>query len=116
MTGTGGAGTSGADGAATTGNGGTGAVGGDSVCGTADEGASITLTCPEGQIIESVTFASYGTPTGSCGSFEAGDCDAARREQQAAIDAAEAENRTEFVEALTQFQFGRPVRTPMPAP
>jgi hypothetical protein len=48
-----------------------------SVCGTAAEDASTTLTCPDGQIIEAVTFASFGTPTGSCGSFAPSECDAA---------------------------------------
>lgn len=52
------------------------------VCGTADEWSpyptmgSITLTCPAGQTIEDVVFASYGTPTGSCGSFAASSCHA----------------------------------------
>ena len=45
------------------------------VCGTAAEDASATLTCPQGQIIDSVVFASYGTPTGTCGSFATGSCD-----------------------------------------
>jgi hypothetical protein len=68
------AGSGGASGGATGGSAGTG--GGKSVCGTAAEDASATLTCPSGQIIDSVVFASYGTPTGTCGSFAAGSCDA----------------------------------------
>jgi len=32
------------------------------VYGTADEGATLTLTAPQGSIIDSVVFASYGTP------------------------------------------------------
>lgn len=59
-----------------TGSGGNGA-GGDTVCGTADEGSSTTLTCPEGEVIDSVVFASYGTPEGACGSFAVGDCNSA---------------------------------------
>ncbi len=47
------------------------------ICGTAAEGVSATLTCPEGQIIDSVVFASWGTPTGTCGSFATGSCNAA---------------------------------------
>jgi hypothetical protein len=47
-----------------------------SVCGTAAEDASLTVSCPAGQIIDSVVFASYGTPSGSCGSFAVGDCNA----------------------------------------
>jgi hypothetical protein len=50
---------------------------GASVCDTADEDQAVTLACPDGQIIETVDFASYGTPTGDCGSFALGDCDAA---------------------------------------
>jgi hypothetical protein len=53
-----------------------GAAAGAPICGTADEDASVTLTCPDGQIIDSIVFASYGTPSGSCGNFSAGSCDA----------------------------------------
>jgi len=51
-----------------------GAAAGTPICGTADEDASATLSCPEGQIISAVQFASYGTPTGSCADFALGDC------------------------------------------
>lgn len=47
-----------------------------SVCGTSDEGGSVTLTAPAGKVFTSVTFASYGTPNGSCGSFTLGGCNA----------------------------------------
>lgn len=47
-----------------------------SLCGTADENGSVTLTAPAGQVFTSVTFASYGTPNGSCGSFTIGGCHA----------------------------------------
>ena len=67
-------------------NGGTNATGGSSssgtttartpVCGTSAEDSSATLTCPQGQIIDSVVFASFGTPTGTCGSFATSSCDA----------------------------------------
>ncbi len=73
-------GTSGATGAGTAGSnatgGSAGAATGTPVCGTAAEDASVTLTCPTGQIIDSITFASFGTPTGSCGSFATSDCNA----------------------------------------
>lgn len=46
------------------------------VCGTANEGGSITLTAPAGNVFTSVSFASYGTPNGSCGSFTIGACNA----------------------------------------
>ncbi len=46
------------------------------LCNTAAEGNSLTLNCPSGQVINEVTFASYGTPGGSCGSFTTGSCNA----------------------------------------
>lgn len=64
--------------------GGTKAVDGTntSLCGTAAEDEGATLSCPKGQIIDSIVFASYGTPTGTCGSFAAGDCNAATSRAQ----------------------------------
>ena len=47
------------------------------ICGTANEGGTVTLTAPPGYVFTSVTFASYGTPNGSCGSFTTGGCHAA---------------------------------------
>ncbi len=49
---------------------------GGGVCDTADEGGSITLTCGAGEVIRAVNFASYGTPTGTCGSFSSSSCNA----------------------------------------
>src|SRR2546421_4319665 len=49
----------------------------NTVCAQADEGTPLTLTCPSGQVIGAITFASYGTPTGSCGAFQTSGCDAA---------------------------------------
>ena len=44
-------------------------------CGTAPENGSITLTCPAGSIMSGFTYASYGTPTGTCpGPFTNGAC------------------------------------------
>eukprot|EP00026_Physarum_polycephalum_P003470 Phypoly_transcript_03482.p1 GENE.Phypoly_transcript_03482~~Phypoly_transcript_03482.p1 ORF type:complete len:768 (+),score=86.79 Phypoly_transcript_03482:78-2381(+) len=40
------------------------------------ENQVLSLTCPNGETISSVQFASYGTPTGSCGSFAKSSCDA----------------------------------------
>jgi hypothetical protein len=37
----------------------------------------MTLTAPVGHVFDKVLFASYGTPTGSCGSFAIGSCHAA---------------------------------------
>jgi hypothetical protein len=49
---------------------------GPHVCGSGAENDDVTLTCPSGQSIDSVVFASYGTPTGACGAFAAGSCNA----------------------------------------
>ncbi len=51
-------------------------VGSVGLCDTATEGNSLTLSCPSGQLITGVNFASYGTPNGSCGSFSTGSCNA----------------------------------------
>src|SRR5215471_8679648 len=48
------------------------------VCSTANENGSLDLACPDGQTIASIAFASYGTPSGSCGSFAQGVCDASQ--------------------------------------
>jgi len=49
------------------------------VCGTTvslvNEGNSAIVNCPSG-VITDITFASYGTPTGSCGNFAIGECHA----------------------------------------
>lgn len=49
---------------------------GEPTCAQVDEGGTAQLACPQGQTIASVAFASYGTPTGSCGVFETSTCDA----------------------------------------
>lgn len=36
----------------------------------------VHLRCGAGQSITSITFASFGTPTGTCGSFQQGTCHA----------------------------------------
>jgi hypothetical protein len=48
------------------------------ICATANEYETLTLSCPAGQRIIDVPFASYGMPDGQCGSFiPNGNCDAA---------------------------------------
>jgi hypothetical protein len=44
------------------------------ICATANEADSLVLTAPPGALITSITFASYGTPNGSCGNFSVGGC------------------------------------------
>jgi hypothetical protein len=46
------------------------------VCGVAAENGSIFLQAPNGALFNGVSFASYGTPGGSCGSFTIGNCNA----------------------------------------
>ena len=46
------------------------------VCGTAPENGSVILIAPAGRVFTSVTFASYGTPGGTCGNFVLGACNA----------------------------------------
>ncbi len=46
------------------------------VCGTANQGQVLTLACASGSTITSVSFASYGKPTGSCGAYSTGACHA----------------------------------------
>ena len=46
------------------------------ICATAAENGTATLTAPAGTTFTSVEFASWGTPTGTCGSFAIGGCHA----------------------------------------
>jgi hypothetical protein len=45
-------------------------------CAQGNEGSTAALSCPSGQVIKSIAFASYGTPTGSCPNFVASSCHA----------------------------------------
>ena len=47
-----------------------------SICATAAENGNLVLTAPAGGTISAITFASYGTPTGSCGSYATSACNA----------------------------------------
>jgi hypothetical protein len=46
-------------------------------CAQATEGTTLTITCDAGQTVTTIDFASYGTPTGSCGAFQTSSCHAA---------------------------------------
>ncbi|PNX84530.1 beta-galactosidase 7-like protein [Trifolium pratense] len=43
-----------------------------SICGYASEGTHLELKCPDGKVFSRVEFASYGDPSGKCGSFQKG--------------------------------------------
>jgi len=47
------------------------------VCATAAENANAVMTAPAGKVFTSVEFASFGTPTGTCGAFALGACNSA---------------------------------------
>ncbi|KAG6589973.1 Beta-galactosidase 7, partial [Cucurbita argyrosperma subsp. sororia] len=42
------------------------------ICGHANEGSTLELSCQRGRIISEIQFASYGNPEGKCGSFKHG--------------------------------------------
>ncbi len=46
------------------------------ICATAEEGGTAVLMAPPGALITSITFASYGTPQGTCPDFTYGTCHA----------------------------------------
>lgn len=46
------------------------------ICGTAFEGGNLVLTAPNNGIFDKVIFASYGSPSGTCGNFLSGSCHA----------------------------------------
>lgn len=46
------------------------------LCATAKEGYSAVLSAPSGHVISRIDYASYGSPSGVCGSFQNSDCDA----------------------------------------
>lgn len=97
------AGTGGLDGA---GSGGGSVVVMTTICATAVEAASATLTCPEGSTITSIDFASFGTSTGECGAFAQNACHAA--DSQAVLEAACLGQGTCSVEALNEAFGGDP--------
>jgi len=48
------------------------------VCGSANEGSTASTTCPVGEVVKSIDFASFGNSTGSCGSFVLGNCNSSQ--------------------------------------
>ncbi len=56
------------------------------ICGTAGEGAILTLTAPAGNVFTAIEYASYGTPLGVCGAYVNSGCHSAT--SQAQVEAA----------------------------
>ncbi len=55
----------------------TDAVKTETICTEASEGSSLALGCPAGSVISAITYASYGTPNGTCGgALSNGSCHA----------------------------------------
>lgn len=49
----------------------------ETICTEASEGSSLALGCPAGSVISAITYASYGTPNGTCGgALSNGSCHA----------------------------------------
>jgi len=49
---------------------------GNIVCANTTENSQLTISCPTGQIITQVQFASFGDPYGECGNLFVGSCNA----------------------------------------
>lgn len=75
------------------------------VCSGVPEGQSSSLACPAGQVVKAVGFASFGTPTGTCGAFAAGACNAAT--SKSVIEAA-CLGKTQCQVPATNARFGDP--------
>uniref|UniRef100_A0A1D1Y0M8 Beta-galactosidase n=3 Tax=Anthurium amnicola TaxID=1678845 RepID=A0A1D1Y0M8_9ARAE len=68
-----------------------------------DAKATLSLKCPGGTMISNIRFASFGTPSGRCGSYLQGDCHYSNSisvVQQACL------NKSECFVALTEKSFG----------
>jgi O-glycosyl hydrolase len=80
-------------------------TGGTPVCSSVAEGETATLACPSGQTISSVGFASYGTPSGSCGSLSVGTCHASN---SASVVSSACVGKTSCSVAANNATFGDP--------
>ncbi len=81
------------------------AISSATICGTSNEGSTLTMSAPGGARFIDVNFASYGTPTGTCGSFATSSCHAVNSltlVRNAAI------GQTSFSIAATNAVFGDP--------
>jgi hypothetical protein len=46
------------------------------VCASQNENSTLSLSCAAGTLLRSIDFASYGTPTGTCGAYATSSCNA----------------------------------------
>jgi len=74
-------------------------------CAQATEGSTAALSCPSGQVIGAVSFASYGNVTGSCPSLSKGSCHAAT--SQGKVEA-QCLNKSSCVVPANNASFGDP--------
>jgi Galactose binding lectin domain len=80
-------------------------VKGKTVCTSVEEWDAVRITCGEGEIVRAVQFASYGTPSGTCGDLRKGQCDA----PEAMAEITEAcMGRASCVVSATNTSFGDP--------
>ena len=80
-------------------------AGGSAACGSGAEFGNVSVTCPTGTTIGAITFASYGTPGGSCGSFTTGSCQAA---SSSSVVSAACLGRSSCMVAASNALFGDP--------
>ncbi|MGY3792053.1 HYR domain-containing protein [Aquimarina sp. 433] len=80
-------------------------VGSQTVFAQVNERQDLTITLPEGAVVDAVEFASYGIPTGSNGDFAIGNCHAA--DSQAIVEGFALGNNT-FTIPATNAIFGDP--------
>jgi hypothetical protein len=80
-------------------------VGGEARCATANEGSSAALSCPNGQVIAAVGFASYGNFSASCPSLSKGTCHAASAQSKVE---AQCLNKSSCAVAASNASFGDP--------
>ena len=80
-------------------------IAGGSLCSTVNENQTLSMTAPNGLLFSSVTFASYGTPNGTCGSFTTSSCHAAT---SVSVVQAAAIGQNSFSLGATNGNFGDP--------
>jgi hypothetical protein len=77
------------------------------ICGIVIENQRLTLTAPAGQVITSIDFASYGTPTGSCATNDLAISGCHSNTSKSQVEALALGNNS-FTIAATNTVFGDP--------